>query len=87
MPPRAGKQLSQPHDPPPLFRRGMIVPERDDHVGAAELRNDGRRRGLQIGTIDALLAQLCIRHDLMMLSTDQDFMQLARFAPLRIWPG
>jgi hypothetical protein len=30
----------------------------------AELRNKRRRVGTQIGTIDALLAQLCLRHDL-----------------------
>jgi predicted nucleic acid-binding protein len=41
------------------------------------LRNDCRRAGLQIGTIDALLAQLCIRHDLTMLTADQDFAHLA----------
>jgi predicted nucleic acid-binding protein len=80
--PKARKQIIDRFTSLPL-----IVPERDDHVAAAELRNDGRRRGLQIGTIDALLAQLCIRHDLMMLSSDHDFVHLARFAPLRIWPG
>jgi len=34
-----------------------------DHVDAVELRNTCRRRALQIGTIDALLAQLCLRYD------------------------
>jgi predicted nucleic acid-binding protein len=40
---------------------------------------------VQIGTIDALLARLCIRYDLVLLSTDRDFEHLARIAPLRIW--
>jgi predicted nucleic acid-binding protein len=35
--------------------------------------------------VDALLAQLCIRHDLTMLSTDQDFERVAGQYPLRIW--
>ena len=35
------------------------MPDQVDHVAAAELRNSCRRRGVQIGTIDALLAQLC----------------------------
>ncbi len=62
-----------------------VVPDRDDHVRAADLRNACRRRGLQIGTIDALLAALCIRHELTMLSTDQDFAGIARLHPLKVW--
>jgi predicted nucleic acid-binding protein len=63
----------------------LLVPSRDDHIRAAELRNRCRRRGWQIGTIDALLAQLCIAHDLVMLTTDADFGRIARTTPLRIW--
>jgi predicted nucleic acid-binding protein len=63
----------------------LIVPDRDDHVQAAELRNHCRRKGVQIGTIDALLAQLCIRHDIMMLTADQDFRRLAKHAGLKVW--
>lgn len=63
----------------------MIVPDRDDHVAAADLRNTCRRHGVQLGTIDALLARLCLRHDLELLSTDRDFFHAARCAPLRIW--
>jgi predicted nucleic acid-binding protein len=63
----------------------LLMPDRDDHVEAAELRNHCRRRGVQIGTIDALLARLCIRHDLTMLTTDDDFRRLARFSALKIW--
>src|SRR6202140_3937551 len=47
----------------------LLAPDRRDHIEAAELRNACRRRGIQIGTIDALLAQLCIRHALTMLTT------------------
>lgn len=63
----------------------LIVPQREDHIVAAELRNDCRRRGLQIGTIDALLAQLCLRYELVMLSTDRDFEHVAGVVPLRLW--
>jgi predicted nucleic acid-binding protein len=56
-----------------------------DHVEAAELRNHCRRRGVQVGTIDALLACLCIRNDLTMLTTDQDFHRVARFSALKLW--
>jgi predicted nucleic acid-binding protein len=67
----------------------LLVPDRNDHIDAAELRNRCRRGGVQIGTIDALLAQLCIRHDLTMLTTDGDFRQIARRCALKLWnvPG
>jgi predicted nucleic acid-binding protein len=63
----------------------LLVPDRRDHVDAAELRNRCRRGGVQIGTIDALLAQLCIRHDLTMLATDRDFQNMAGHCPLKLW--
>jgi len=63
----------------------LIVPDRDDHIHAAEVRNHCRRKGVQIGTIDALLAQLCIRHDLTMLTTDKDFSSIAKHAALKVW--
>lgn len=56
-----------------------------DHVEAAELRNHCRRNGVQLGTIDALIAQLCIRHKLTLLSTDAVFRHAARFCALRNW--
>ena len=31
----------------------LLVPDRQDHIDAAELRNRCRRRGIQTGTIDA----------------------------------
>jgi predicted nucleic acid-binding protein len=63
----------------------LLSPDRQDHIAAAELRNTCRRAGVQTGTIDALLAQLCIRHDLTMLTADQDFMHIARHCALQIW--
>jgi predicted nucleic acid-binding protein len=63
----------------------LIAPDREDHIAAAELRNRSRRAGIQIGTIDALLAQLCLRHDLTMLSTDNDFQHVARMCGLKLW--
>jgi predicted nucleic acid-binding protein len=62
-----------------------LRPDREDHVEAADLRNDCRRAGIQIATIDALLAQLCIRHDLTMLSTDGDFGHVAARSKLKMW--
>ena len=63
----------------------LLVPDRDDHIDAAELRNRCRRAGIQIGTIDALLAQLCIGHDITMLTTDGDFRHVAKQSVLKVW--
>ena len=62
----------------------LLVPDRDDNIDAAELRNRCRRAGIQIGTIDALLAQLCIGHDLTMLTTDGDFRHVAKQSVLNV---
>ena len=78
--PRAGAQVVERFAALPL-----IVPARDDHIDAAALRNTCRRHGMQAGTIDALLAQLCIRHDLVMLTTDRDFSHIAEWTPLQLW--
>ena len=63
----------------------FLTPAREDHVAAAELRNTCRRSGVQLSTIDALLARLCLRHGLMLLSTDQDFAHAARYCDLALW--
>lgn len=63
----------------------LIAPTRDDHIEAARLRNACRRRGIQVGTIDALLARLCIVHELVMLTADRDFASIAESTPLRLW--
>ena len=65
----------------------LLVPDRADHVEAAELRNVCRRQGIQVGTIDALLAQLCRRHDLVMLTTDRDLELMAAHLDLRLRSG
>lgn len=63
----------------------LIQPDREDHIAAADLRNTCRKAGIQAGTIDALLAQMCIRHDLTILSTNGDFKHIAKHCALRVW--
>ncbi|MFM7848812.1 MAG: PIN domain-containing protein [Rubrivivax sp.] len=65
----------------------FLQPDREDHIKAAEVRNTCRRNGVQIGTIDAVLIQLCLRHDLVMLSTDNDFRSASRHVKFRLWSG
>ena len=78
--PRARRQIVERFSALPL-----LVPDREDHVEAAELRNRCRRAGVQIGTIDALLAQICIRYKLTLLTTDRDFELAASHCPLSVW--
>jgi predicted nucleic acid-binding protein len=63
----------------------LLMPDREDHIQAAELRNGCRRSGVQVGTIDALLAQLCIRHGLTMLTSDDDFKHMSGHCALQVW--
>jgi hypothetical protein len=62
----------------------VLMPEVEDHVEAAALRNHCRRRGVQVGTIDALLARLSIRHGLQLLTADRDFEAMALHCPLSL---
>ena len=63
----------------------FITPDRQDHIEAAGLRNRCRRNGIQVGTIDTLFAQLCVRHDLQILTADADFTNIARHSALLVW--
>ena len=63
----------------------LIQPDRQDHIGAAEVRNVCRRNGVQVGTIDALLIQLCGRYELTLLSADKDFANAATYVPFKLW--
>jgi len=78
--PKAHKQIISHFSALPL-----LVPDRDDHIQAAQLRNRCRQQGVQTGTIDALLAQLCVRYDLTMLSADTDFHRIASVVSLSVW--
>jgi predicted nucleic acid-binding protein len=63
----------------------LLAPDWDDHIGAADLFNRCRRSGIQIETVDALFAQLCVRYDLTLLTSDKDFHRIAKHSALRIW--
>jgi predicted nucleic acid-binding protein len=63
----------------------VVEPTWTDYEAAAGLSNTCRRAGVQLSSIDALIAQLAITHDLALLTTDQDFVHAARHIPLRVW--
>ncbi len=59
--------------------------DRNDHLTAADVFVGCRERGIQIGSIDALIAAICIRRDLTLLTTDRDFAHVAKRTGLRLW--
>jgi predicted nucleic acid-binding protein len=65
----------------------QVVPDAADYVDAAGLRRLCRQEGIALSTIDALLAQLCIRYDLTLLTTDLAFNRVAELTPLSVLRG
>ena len=81
--PKASAQRVERFAAPPLLH-----PDCEDHIAAAARRNTCGRAGVQVVAVAALLAQLCIRHDPVLLNTDKDFTMSAKHWPLRVWsPG
>lgn len=63
----------------------FIEPTSHDYAAAAELSVMCRRGRVQLETIDALIAQVCIANDLALLTADSDFVHAARHIPLDVW--
>lgn len=57
---------------------GCYVPDETDAELAADFQISLRKKGRQLGTIDALVAAIALRNDLTLLTTDGDF----RWVPL-----
>jgi predicted nucleic acid-binding protein len=62
-----------------------ITPSREDHVAAAGVRNRLRSAGVQLGTIDALIAHLAIAGGHWLLTTDSDFRAASSHVSLHLW--
>lgn len=62
-----------------------LPPTLDDHVEAAGIRNQLRSSGIQLGAIDALIAQLAIAGGHTLLTTDKDFHLTAGHVGLQVW--
>lgn len=50
------------------------IPDVDDAESAADLQIALRQQGRQLATVDALIATLALRYDLILLTTDRDFL-------------
>jgi len=60
--------------------------EKNSYSQAAHIYFTCRRHGITIrSTIDCIIAQLAIEHDLILLHSDRDFEQIAKHFSLRLW--
>lgn len=69
--PRAIQNLAEWKRLKPLLP--CYIPDETDAEFAAELQVSLRSRGWQLETVDALIASVALRYDLILLTTDQDF--------------
>jgi tRNA(fMet)-specific endonuclease VapC len=69
--PRANQNLAEWRRLKPLLL--CYIPDETDAEFAAELQVSLRRRGWQLETVDALIASVALRYNLILLTTDQDF--------------
>jgi predicted nucleic acid-binding protein len=65
----------------------FLTPSRREYEEAADHSLACRRAGVQLSTVDAMIAALCISRDLALLTTDQDFVHASAHLPLRLWAG
>jgi predicted nucleic acid-binding protein len=58
----------------------------DSYTHAARLYMECRRKGITVrSTIDCLIAQTALEHDLLLLHNDSDFVSMARVVPLKFY--
>lgn len=78
MTPKAVQNLQEWERLRPLVR--LYIPNEQDAVSGAELQVKLRKRGRQIGTVDALIAAVALRYNLILLTTDRDFQAVPNLA-------
>ena len=72
-----------------LARQALVSPTDPltTHRRAARIYFDCRRRGLTVrSTIDCLVAQLALEHDLSLLQDDHDYQAIRAVRPLKLLP-
>ncbi len=58
----------------------------DSFAGAARIYMDCRKKGITVwSTIDCLVAETALEHDLFLLHSDNDFVAIARVVPLKFY--
>ena len=68
-----------------LVQLPVLTLDIEGHASAARLFRRLRSKGVTVrGAIDCIIAQTCIAAGVELLSTDQDFIGIARHTPLRL---
>ena len=58
----------------------------ESYINAAKIYMECRKQGITLSsTIDCLIAQTAIEHDLMLLHKDNDFRLMSRIIPLKFY--
>jgi predicted nucleic acid-binding protein len=68
-----------------VFAAEPITPDLHDHIEASAMYRRSRRQGIQLKTVDALIATMCLRADAELLTLDRDFDHLVEREGLRLW--
>ncbi len=67
------------------FQAFPLLPlSRDDYVAAAKFRHDAATKGHTLSTPDCQVAAAAINHHCHLLTTDKDFSDIAKWAPLKL---
>jgi len=62
----------------------MIEISRTDYIDASRLKNHCRSRGINAGSVDFLIASVCINNHCPLLTADKDFEHIARHSKLML---
>jgi hypothetical protein len=62
----------------------LIEPVIGDYIDSARFKTHCRNNGVQAGTVDFLIAAVCINRGLPLLTADNDFEHIARWCNLRL---
>ena len=65
----------------------LLPTDRHTYVLAAQTSNTCRRKGVQAGSIDFLIAAACIQNGCPLLTADKDFGHIARHTELVVLPA
>ena len=80
--PRALQNRTEWARPQPLLP--CYIPDEADGAAAATLQLALRRQGRQLATVDATIAAVALRYELVLLTTDRDFLAIPTL-PVENW--
>lgn len=63
----------------------LLEIKREPYIKAAELKNHLSKKGVQISTIDALIASATIANDCCLYTNDKDFDHIAKHSQLKLF--